>query len=255
MSGRSPAAPKPRQKIHWHTKIRLNHRISVAQIHRKVHKTGAVRSGRHLARAGGGPRTGLDSRPPAARLSLQYGRYSLPRWSSSLISTPDLDDGVFCYRSELVRVHCTYSYTHFNGKPGALALRSDETTVPFAGTFRTGVGRGCGSAGEAALPPPLSTPPPAPCLFMNGRRPYWMNRVHGAVGRYFRGRAALGVRGGRPEAGCERSRCQILRRGRRQRMCSFTKLPARSPRAAASRNWVSGRRESRHWDTAHFRPA
>lgn len=34
---------------------------------------------RHLARAGGGPRTGLDSRPPAARLSLQYGRYSLPR--------------------------------------------------------------------------------------------------------------------------------------------------------------------------------
>ena len=142
---------------------------------------------RHLARAGGGPRTGLDSRPPAARLSLQYGRYSLPRWSSSLISTPNLDDGVFCNRSELVRIHCTYSYTHFNGKPGALGLRSDETTVPFDGTFRTGVGRGCGSAGEAALPSPRNTPP-APRLFMNGRRPYWMNRVHGAVGRYFRGR-------------------------------------------------------------------
>lgn len=108
---------------------------------------------RHLARAGGGPRTGLDSRPPAAaRLSLQYGRYSLPRWSSSLISTPNLDDDVFCNRSVLVRVHCTYSYTHFKRKPGALAKRSDETSVPFVGTFRTGVGRrGCGLAGE--LPP------------------------------------------------------------------------------------------------------
>lgn len=142
---------------------------------------------RHLVRAGDGPRTGLDSRPPAARLSLQYGRYSLPRWSSSLISTSDLDDGVFCDRSELVRIHCTYSYTHFNGKPGALALRSNETTVPFAGTFRTGFGCGCGSAGDAAPSPPHTTPP-APRLFMNGRRPYWMNRVHRAVGRYFRGR-------------------------------------------------------------------
>ncbi|CAF4895522.1 unnamed protein product [Pieris macdunnoughi] len=69
---------------------------------------------------------------------------------SSLISTPDLDDGDSLNRSELVRIHCTYSYTHFNGKPGALALRSDETSVPFADTFRTGVGRGCGSARGAA---------------------------------------------------------------------------------------------------------
>lgn len=112
----------------------------------------------HLAaaRAGGGPRTGLDSRPPAARLSLQYGRYSLPRWSSSLISTPNLDDRVSRYRSELMRVHCTYSYTHFKGKAGALALRSNEATVPFAGTFRTGVGGGRGLAGEAS---PSLTPP------------------------------------------------------------------------------------------------
>lgn len=143
---------------------------------------------RHLARAGGGPRTGLDSRPPAARLSLQYGRYSLPRWSSSLISTPDLDDGVFRNRSELVRIHCTYSNTHFNGKPGALALRSNETTVPFAGTFRTGVGQGCGSARETPHPSPPLITPSVPRLFMNGRRPYWMNRVHRAVGRYFRWR-------------------------------------------------------------------
>lgn len=99
-----------------------------------------------------------------------------------------------------MRIHCTYSYTHFNGKPGALALRSDETTVPFVGTFRTGVGYGRGSAGEAALPPPRLMPP-APRLFMNGRRPYWMNCVHGAVGRYFRGRAALGVRGAEAGSG------------------------------------------------------
>lgn len=128
---------------------------------------------RHLARAGGGPRTGLDSRPPAARLSLQYGRYSLPRWSSSLISTPDLDDGDFLYRSELVRIHCTYSYTHFNGKLGALALRSDETTVPFASTFRTGVGRGRGLAGE---PRSLRRAPRRPrlaFLWMEGGHTEW----------------------------------------------------------------------------------
>lgn len=72
----------------------------------------------------------------------------------------------------------------------------------------------------------------------------------------FRWARAVGKGSGRrdrAEADCERSRCQILRRGRRQRMCSFTKFPVRSPRAAASGNWVSGRRESRHRDTTHFR--
>ncbi|KPJ20412.1 hypothetical protein RR48_06151 [Papilio machaon] len=98
-------------------------------------------------------------------------------------------------------MHCTYSYTHFNGKPGALALRSNETTVSFAGTFRTGVGRGRGLAGE----PRPAVAPPSDCS-----SPFYewkaaiLNESRTRSGRPLFSQASDGVRrgGGRgPEAG------------------------------------------------------
>lgn len=150
-----------------------------------------------------------------------------------MISTPDLDGGDFRDRSELVRIHCTYSYTHFNGKPGASALRSNETTVPSAGTFRTGVGRArAGGAGTPAARPAARASPfyewKAAILNEPRTRSGRPLFARASAGRGAEGRGRRGERG--PEAARERERCQILRRGRRWRICSFIELPVRSPR-------------------------
>lgn len=84
------ATPKPRRKIHWHTKIRQNHRISVAQIHRKVHKTGAVRSGTWRGRGAAHAPASILVRPPRGyhcNMAATHFLAEVLRWFLLLIST------------------------------------------------------------------------------------------------------------------------------------------------------------------------
>lgn len=87
-SGRT--APKPRRKIHWHTKIRQNHRISAAQIHGKVHETGAVRSGTWRGRGAAHAPASILVRPPRGyhcNMAATHFLAEVLRWFLLLIST------------------------------------------------------------------------------------------------------------------------------------------------------------------------
>lgn len=87
-SGRT--APKPRQKIHWHIKIRQNHRISAAQIHGKVHETGAVRSGTWRGRGAAHAPASILVRPPRGyhcNMAATHFLAEVLRWFLLLIST------------------------------------------------------------------------------------------------------------------------------------------------------------------------
>lgn len=87
---RGRTAPKPCRKIHWHTKIRQKYRISAAQIHGKVHETGAVRSGTWRGRGAAHAPASILVRPPRGyhcNMAATHFLAEVLRWFLLLIST------------------------------------------------------------------------------------------------------------------------------------------------------------------------